>query len=75
MIEVDPILKRDLHAALAADGITLKDWFLQHAANYIAERQQPSLPGIIRYPTADEEPSLRVAEKPPKMPTPRNPQP
>ncbi len=75
VIEVDPILKRDLHAALAADGLTLKDWFLQHASEYLAERRQLTLPGIIRYPAADEEPSLRVAESAPRIPSPRNPQP
>jgi hypothetical protein len=62
VIEVDPILKRDLHAALAADGLTLKDWFLQRASGYIAERNQPTLPGIIRYPASVQEPSLKVAE-------------
>lgn len=75
VIEVDPALKRDLHAALAADGLTLKDWFLQRVADYIAERHQPSLPGIIRYPAADEEPSLRAAEAPATYRTSRDPQP
>lgn len=73
VIEVDPTLKRDLHAALAADGLTLKDWFLQRVSEYTAERRQPSLPGIIRYPAAVEEPLLRVAED--ASPTPQNPQP
>ena len=75
VIEVDPQLKHDLHAALAAEGLTLKDWFLQHAAGFIAERRHPMLPGIIRYPAADDEPSLRVAEHAPQTPSPRNPQP
>ncbi len=64
VIEVDPNLKRDLHAALAADGFTLKDWFLQRVADYIAEHRQPSLPGITSFRPADEEPSLRAAEDP-----------
>jgi hypothetical protein len=64
VIEVDPILKRDLHAALAADGVTLKDWFLQRTAVYIAERQQPSLPGITRFIPTEAEQSLRAAESP-----------
>lgn len=75
VIEVDPTLKRDLHAALAAEGLTLKDWFLQRASEYTAERRQPTLPGIIRYPAADEESLLRVAEDAPRTPSPRNPQP
>lgn len=64
VIEVDPTLKRDLHAALAADGLTLKDWFLRRTAAYIAERQQPSLPGIMRFRPAEAEQSLRAAESP-----------
>ena len=66
VIEVDPILKRDLHSALAADGLTLKDWFLHRADEYLVERRQPSLPGITRlYPISDEE-TLRAAEEPGK---------
>jgi hypothetical protein len=64
VIEIDPNLKRDLHAALAAEGITLKDWFLHHVVGYIAEHQQPSLPGITTFRPADELPSLRAAEEP-----------
>ena len=48
VIEVDPPLKRDLHSALAADGTTLKDWFLHRLAEYLSERQQPQLPGLIQ---------------------------
>ncbi len=64
VIEVDPTLKRELHAALAADGVTLKDWFLQRTATYIAERKQPSLPGITQFRPLEEEHTLRVAESP-----------
>lgn len=35
VIEVDPATKRDLYSALAKDGLTLKDWFLQNAASYL----------------------------------------
>jgi hypothetical protein len=62
VIEVDPILKRDLHAALAADGLTLKDWFLRRVSDYIAQRQQPPLPGISYIELADT--TLRAAETP-----------
>lgn len=75
VIEVDPLLKRDLHAALAAAGLTLKDWLVRQAADYIATRRQPSLPGIIRYPGADDQPSLRIAEDTPLRPSPPTPQP
>jgi hypothetical protein len=64
VIEVDPVLKRDLHAALAADGSTLKEWFLGRVGDYLVERRQPSLPGIASFRPADEEPTLRAAEDP-----------
>lgn len=40
VIEVDPATKRDLYSALAKDGLTLKDWFLQNAANYLETHHQ-----------------------------------
>ena len=43
VVEVEPALKLSLHAALAADGLSLKDWFVQHASEYVTERQQPRL--------------------------------
>ena len=46
VIEFDPLLKRDLHSALAADGLSLKDWFILRARQYMAERNQPALPGM-----------------------------
>jgi hypothetical protein len=64
VIEVEPGIKRDLHAALAAEGVTLKGWFLQRASDYITEHRQPSLPGITNFRPAGEEPSLRAAEDP-----------
>jgi hypothetical protein len=48
VIEVGLDLKRRLYAALAGDGSTLKDWFVESAKNYIAERVQPSLPNLTR---------------------------
>ena len=48
VIEVDPDLKRRLYSVLAADSSTLKDWFISAAARYIAEREQPSLPELVR---------------------------
>lgn len=40
VIEVDPATKRDLYSALAKDGLTLKDWFLKNAANYLGSHRQ-----------------------------------
>ncbi len=68
VIEMDPGLKRDLHSALAADGITLKDWFLKHASQYVADRRRPT---IVQYSADLDEPSARVAEEPPTTETPR----
>lgn len=48
VIEVDPDLKRKLYIVLAADSSTLKDWFVSAAAYYITEREQPSLPELVR---------------------------
>lgn len=43
VIEIEPALKRELYSLLAADGLSLKEWFLNQAANYIASSRQPSL--------------------------------
>lgn len=40
VIEVDLALKRDLHASLARKGLTLKDWFVENAAEYLANENQ-----------------------------------
>lgn len=43
VIEVEPETKRRLYAALAREGLTLKDWFLKNAENYLADCNQLSL--------------------------------
>ena len=43
VIEVDPVLKRRLYASLAAEGSTLKDWFIENVERYVDESAQPSL--------------------------------
>ena len=35
VIEIEPDLKNRLHAALALEGRTLKDWFLEQLAEYL----------------------------------------
>lgn len=63
VIELDPALKRELHSALVADGQTLKDWFRERVATYLADRDQPPLPGIAStFPGTSPIPDLRVAE-------------
>lgn len=36
VIEVEPGVKRELHAALAREGSTLKEWFLRSAQSYLS---------------------------------------
>jgi hypothetical protein len=43
VFEIDPAIKRQLHARAAAEGRTLKDWFLEQAERYL-RNQQRSLP-------------------------------
>jgi hypothetical protein len=45
VLEIDPSLKGDLYSALARDGLTLKDWFLLHTAQYLRDRHQIPLFG------------------------------
>lgn len=40
VIQVEPSAKRLLYAALARDGLTLKDWFLKSAESYLAQGHQ-----------------------------------
>lgn len=72
VIEVDPGLKCDLHSALAADGLSLKDWFIQRARQFMAERNQPALPGIA-YPPHQPGTLLMAAETPPPYKTSKEP--
>jgi len=53
VIEIDPVAKRQLYAALSLTGTTLKDWFLQQAKSYCDECAQPSFPRFkIELPSA-----------------------
>ncbi|MBE7501245.1 MAG: hypothetical protein HS113_13250 [Verrucomicrobiales bacterium] len=40
VIEVEPEMKRRLYSALALSGSTLKDWFLEKAAEFCADAGQ-----------------------------------
>lgn len=40
VIEVDPLVKKQLYAALHEEGLTLKDWFQQHMHAYLMNREQ-----------------------------------
>lgn len=43
VLEIDPTEKRELYSALTRDGMTLKDWFLRRATEYLRERDQRQL--------------------------------
>jgi len=43
VLEIDPAEKHDLYDALTRDGMTLKDWFLRRAGEYLRERGQGQL--------------------------------
>jgi len=40
VLEIDPSQKDDLYSALTRDGLTLKDWFLRQAAQYLRNRTE-----------------------------------
>lgn len=43
VVEVDPDLKKALHATLMRDGLTLKEWFVKSAENYLTHTSQLTL--------------------------------
>ncbi len=45
VLEIDPSAKDELYTALTKDGMTLKDWFLRQASQYLRDRAQPALFG------------------------------
>lgn len=45
VLEIDPSEKDDLYSALTRDGLTLKEWFLRQAAQYLRDRGQMPLFG------------------------------
>jgi predicted HicB family RNase H-like nuclease len=43
VVDINPELKLALHAALAADGLSLKDWVVKQAREYVDARTEPRL--------------------------------
>lgn len=43
VVDIDPELKMALHAALAAEGMTLKEWFVTRASEFVSQHRQPPL--------------------------------
>lgn len=50
VIEIEPHLKLALHAALAADGISLKEWVVRQALDYLDGHVQPQLSLVAEPP-------------------------
>ena len=48
VLEIDPALKHRLHARLASDGRTLKEWFLERAEAYLADAEAVQLELPVR---------------------------
>jgi hypothetical protein len=59
VIEVDPTLKRELYAALALSGSTLKGWFVRSAEAYCGSAHQV---GLFEEPSPAEEAVAHVTE-------------
>ncbi len=62
VLEVDPDLKRRLHAAVAGEGRSLKDWFVEQAIAYLAP--SPETTGRSRKRTASKELAPRSPSTP-----------
>jgi len=57
VLEIDPTFKRRLHAQLAAEGRTLKDWFLEQAERYLDHAVQQAFPWGNSAPSAGQQPA------------------
>jgi len=44
VVDIDPALKQEIHSRLAAEGRTLKDWFLEQVERHLLQPTRPSLP-------------------------------
>lgn len=43
VLEVEPLLKRRLYSVLQLEHMSLKDWFIARAEEYMQAQQQPGL--------------------------------
>lgn len=57
VIEVDPFFKKSLYLELEKKGLTLKEWFITYAEDYITNSQQPNLFA------AEDSPSYKTEKK------------
>ena len=56
VLEIDPEEKQDLYEALEQDGLTLKNWFLDRARDYLQHRNQTELFRMVAEPVASYRP-------------------
>ncbi len=55
VIDAPTDLKRRLYAALTGDGLTLRDWFVRTAEDFLRRREQQPLPFIADSKAAAKE--------------------
>ena len=67
VVELNPALKREFHAALAADGITLKDWFLSRVRAFVTDRRRPQALDAGSHVLSPSEPVQLAAKKEQKV--------
>ena len=46
VIEIDPLMKQELYAALGQKGLNMKEWFLMNAKVYLRKNNLNSVPQI-----------------------------
>jgi hypothetical protein len=61
VLEIDPSEKEELYNAVTKDGLTLKDWFLRKATEYLRERNQTQL--FAPHTLAESPVAYRVGRK------------
>ena len=59
VLEIDPMQKDELYTAIARDGLTLKDWFLRQADQYLRNKDQFPL---FSEPVVSEQPARYIAK-------------
>src|SRR6266702_4801608 len=67
VLEIDPLQKDDLYSALTRDGLTLKDWFLRQAEQYLHDRDQ--MPLFVAAVVSEPHTPYKAKSKSGKVPT------
>lgn len=61
VVEIDPDMKRELYAALGAEDLSLRDWFIRQANQYLSTRGQLTL----RFNPRDDRQTQRASDEVP----------